>query len=244
MYKKRKKDPIMLYCKIVLLLFVCLLTACDVVLYTALNERDANEIYAALLENGIGVKKIAGAENTWTLTIGEENMVDAITLLDARGLPREKFETLGDIFKKTGIISTPLEEKARFMYALSQEMASTIASIDGVLVAKVHIVPQEQDSLGSKLLPASASIFIKYSPDVDLSGDVNRIKVLVENSIGGLKKEHISVFLFQATPMESGGAIFQARSNNIVIFIVVGIVVFIVLAGGVFFIIQQRKIQE
>lgn len=224
---------------VIALLFL-MLTACKINLYSGLGESDANEMTALLLANDIQVQKVAGAENTWTLSIDEADMVRAVALLNANGLPREKFTSLGQIFKKEGMISTPLEEKARFMFALGQEVAGTIAQIDGVLNARVHIVPREQDALGSSILPASASVFIKYSPEVDMESQVPRIKVLVENSIGGLKRENVSVFLFQSTlttppPIE--------RGSNLFLFIGIGVVVLIVLgvAAVVFIQMQQKK---
>lgn len=216
------------------------LVGCKVNLYSGLSEMDANAITALLLAHDIKVEKVAGAEGTWTLTIDESNMVRAVALLDANGLPKEKFTTLGEVFKKEGMISTPLEEKVRFMYALSQEVASTIAQLDGVLVARVHVVPQEQDSLGTNILPASASVFIKYSPEADIESQVPKIKVMVENSIGGLKKENVSVFLFQASSTIPPPVM---ESSKTTIFIISGLGVVLLVGGGVFIFItmQQRK---
>ena len=224
---------------IISVIFLCLV-GCKVNLYSGLSEGDANAITALLLAHDIKVEKSAGSEGTWTLMIDESNMVRAVALLDANGLPKEKFTTLGEVFKKEGMISTPLEEKVRFMYALSQEVASTIAQLDGVLVARVHVVPQEQDSLGTNILPASASVFIKYSAEADIEAQVPKIKVMVENSIGGLKKENVSVFLFPATPNIPPPI---AETSKTTIFIISGIGLLILIGGGAFIFItlQQRK---
>ncbi|MDE7469763.1 MAG: type III secretion inner membrane ring lipoprotein SctJ [Desulfovibrionaceae bacterium] len=226
--------------KLILGILFLVLVGCKVNLYSGLSEVDANAITALLLAHDISVEKSAGAEGTWTLMIDEGNMVRAVALLDAHGLPKEKFTSLGEVFKKEGMISTPLEEKVRFMYALSQEVASTIAQLDGVLVARVHVVPQEQDSLGTNILPASASVFIKYSAEADIESQVPKIKVMVENSIGGLKKENVSVFLFQATP-NIPPPIAESSKTTILIFSGIGLLIVIGAGTFIFITMQQRK---
>ncbi len=181
-----------------LFLLAILLTGCQENFYTGLEENDANEILAVLQNHGLSLNKEPGEKNTWNLTIERSQLPEAVRLLQKNGLPRDRFENMGQIFKKEGLISSPLEEKARFTYALSQELSETIALIDGVLAARVHVVPQEMDVMGEKVSPASASIFIKHGSDVDMQDKVLRIKKMVEKSITGLQYDAISIFLFPA----------------------------------------------
>ncbi len=182
-----------------LLLFTtAVLCGCQENFYTGLEENDANEILAVLRNHGLNLNKEPGDKKTWNLTIERSQLPEAMELLQKNGLPRDRFESMGQIFKKEGLISSPLEEKARFTYALSQELSETIALIDGVLAARVHVVPQEMDVMGEKVSPASASIFIKHGSDVDMQDKVLRIKKMVERSITGLEYDEISIFLFPA----------------------------------------------
>ena len=91
----------------------------------------------------------------------------AVRTLEAAGLPRVARATLGDTFRKEGVISTPLEERARYIYALSQELETTLSNIDGVIVARVHVVLPERVAPGEPVQPASASVFIKHDPRLD-----------------------------------------------------------------------------
>lgn len=89
-----------------------------------------------------------------------------------------------------------MEERARLNYAKAQELSGTLSEIDGVLVARVHVVlPEERDGLGKKSSPASASVFIKHAADVQLDAYVPQVKQLVNNGIEGLSYDRISVVL-------------------------------------------------
>ncbi len=72
--------------------------------------------------------------------------------------------------------------------------------IDGVLTARVHVVlPQDQGAGHEDSFPSSASIFIKYTPELELAGFVPKVKTLVANSIEGLSLDKITVSLFPSS---------------------------------------------
>ncbi len=167
-------------------------------LYTGLTEGQANEMIALLQTSGIETKKEARNEGTYAITTQQENFSRAIELLHANGLPRGKFDNVGQVFKKEGFVSSPVEERARLTYALSQELANTLQTIDGVIVARVHLAVPEKDPLSDKPKPASASVFIKYRAGRDLSGQVGQMKALVVNGVEGLPYDNVSVALFPA----------------------------------------------
>lgn len=175
-----------------------LVSGCKVELYSNLNEKEANEMLAILLRQGIDSDKIEGKEMTWGLTVDKSDMAKAVGILQESGYPKDRFESIGNIFKKEGLVSSPLEERVRFIYALSQELSSTLSKIDGVLVARTQIVLPENDPLSDTLLPSSASVFIKHQPGFDLESAIPKIKKLVINSIEGLTYEKVTVVLFPA----------------------------------------------
>ncbi|MBP5791604.1 MAG: EscJ/YscJ/HrcJ family type III secretion inner membrane ring protein, partial [Kiritimatiellae bacterium] len=111
----------------------CLLFAgCEkeTTLHSGLEERQANLVMAALLDAGIGCHKSPGEEGTWSVSVSESKFADAVNLLEKEGLPRKAHQGIGEVFKKTGMISSPSEERIRFMDALSQDLAKTISGID------------------------------------------------------------------------------------------------------------------
>lgn len=196
------------------LLFALALAGCArQELYGQLSERQANEMVALLQNAGIDARKESRDAGQFAITSQQAQFGRAIELLHANGLPRGSFDSVGQMFKKEGFVSSPVEERARLTYALSQELANTLQTIDGVLVARVHLALPDKDPLADKSRPASASVFIKHRPGRDLSAQVGQMKALVVNGVEGLPYENVTVALFPAetlaaapTPLAAAGA--------------------------------------
>ncbi|MED5621614.1 type III secretion system inner membrane ring lipoprotein SctJ [Ideonella sp. BN130291] len=183
-----------------------LLAACGMQdLYTELSEQQANEMVAVLRNAGLNAQKELRDGKTFAVTARQSEFSRAVTVLHASGYPRDTFDSMGRVFKKEGFVSSPLEERARLIHALSQEIANTIAHIDGVVVARVHLAVPEKDPLVDKPHPAAASVFIKHRAGKDLSGSVGQIKALVVNGVEGLPYDNVTVALFPAEPWPENG---------------------------------------
>lgn len=179
-----------------------LLAGCDkeATLFSGLAESQANAALAALLESGIAATKAPGDEGTWNVMIGEKDFAEAATLCERRGLPRRTFNGVGVVFKKTGMVSSPSEERIRFMDAIAQDLSQTISMIDGVVDARVHVVLPENDPFAKNTLPSSAAVALRSRWDADLTGAIPQVKSLVKNAIEGLAYEKISVTVFKDPP--------------------------------------------
>ena len=169
-------------------------------LNTNLEETQANLIVAALLDAGISAHKSPGDEGAWNVTVAESRFAEAANLLEKKGLPRRAFNGVGEVFKKSGMVSSPSEERIRFMDALAQDLARTISTIDGVLDARVHIVLPENDPFARNALPSSAAVALRARWDADVTDYIPAIKSLVKNAIEGLAFEKITVTVFQDPP--------------------------------------------
>ena len=179
-----------------------LLAGCDkeTTLHAGLEEHQANLVMAALLDAGIACSKEAGEEGTWNVMVSEQKFARAVNLLEQQGLPRRSHMGVGEVFKKTGMISSPSEERIRFMDALAQDLAKTISMVDGVVDARVHVVLPENDPFARNALPSSAAGAIRSRWDADLTDIIPSVKGLVKNAIEGLQYEKIMVTVFKDSP--------------------------------------------
>lgn len=188
--------------KLLALASLLALAGCDkqTTLFSGLEESQANAVMAALMDAGMAVEKTPGDEGTWNVMIGQSDFAKAANLCERTGLPRRHFAGVGDVFKKTGMVSSPSEERIRFMDAIAQDLARTISMIDGVVDARVHVVLPENDPFAKNMLPSSAAVAIRSRWDADVTTEIPQIKSLVKNAIEGLAYEKITVEVFQGLP--------------------------------------------
>jgi type III secretion protein J len=178
-------------------------------LYSSLSEAQANDMVAVLLDAGIEAQKNPAEKELWQVSVSQNQFARAVEVLKSNGFPRKDYDTLGSIFKKEGFASSPLEERARLNYGMSQELSHSIRDIDGVIEARVHLTMPEPDPLSKEVKPASASVFVKYRPGFNLQSETGAIKSLVTNAVEGLTYDRVSVIM---TPSRS---VPRVVSNNV-----------------------------
>lgn len=174
------------------------LAGCKQPIHTRLSEAEANSVLLTLIKGGVEAQKRAGEEGTFSVYVSQAEIATAIELLKADAQPSEHYTNLGEVFARNGLISSPTEERIRLIYGLQQELAKTLSQIDGVLVARVHIVVPATDPFDVTTKPASASVFLKHRADMNMQLVIPAVKDLVVRSVEGLTGEGVSVSLFPA----------------------------------------------
>ncbi len=182
-----------------------LLAGCQKQLYGSLTEDEANAVLAALLEASIPAEKQEGDESTFVIMVEETEFANAVRVLAEHALPGARFENLGTVFGKNAMFSTPMEEKARYLYAMQEELSNTISKIDGVLLARVHLVMPESDQMGRESSIPSAAVFVKHLDDERHDPDLHlrQIRDIVAASVPKLNRDSIVVSFFPAVPGEA-----------------------------------------
>lgn len=170
------------------------LAGCKSEVYQGLSEQQANAMMAVLLKHGIVPEKTSAKEG-FSLSVESREIPRTLELMRENNLPRPSYENMGEIFAAQGMISSSTEEQARMTYALSQELAETFSQIDGVLTSRVHVVLAKQDLGTGASNPASAAVFLRYTPESQAPNLVPRIQMLAANAVPGLDPKRVSVML-------------------------------------------------
>jgi type III secretion protein J len=194
----KKRENYKSLCVSLLICMSCLFCGCGKAdLLSNVSESQANDIISILQQTNLAVTKKPGLEGSWTVAIDDvRNFSQAVEILKSKGYPRADFNNMGKIFQKSGMVSSPLEERARLMYAIAESISETLTKIPGVLTARVHVVLPESDPYAEGSIPSSAAVFISYRAEANLEESIREIKYLVTNSIQGLSYDKVSVAMF------------------------------------------------
>jgi type III secretion protein J len=173
-----------------------------------LGERQANEVLVALDEDGVEATKTRqeGTEAAWTVSVARRQVGQAHRVLAARQLPRARPQGLGEVFAQGGMVPTPVEERARWLHALSGELARSVEALDGVVEARVHLGLPAEDPLRPGVRPdPRAAVLVKCRPAACASlRDLEPgLRSLVAGAADGLVPEAVAVVIAEATPVPS-----------------------------------------
>lgn len=181
-------------------LFCC--TGCNsrsLIVY-GLPGREANEIVVLLVSKGVAAQKLPKAaastgggstEQLWDISVPSAQITEALAILNQAGLPRMKGTSLLDLFAKQGLVPSELQEKIRYQEGLSEQMASTIRKMDGIVDASVQISFSTEEDV----IPLTASVYVKHRGVLDNPNSImaSKIKRLIASAVPGLTPENVSV---------------------------------------------------
>lgn len=182
---------------IFLLIIFTALTGCKQKLYGDLDEFHANDMVYVLANNGIHAERNV-VDGKYSILVDESKIPEAIRVLKAEGYPKRTFSSLGTIFNDSNLINTTFQEHARFVYAISEELAESITNIPGVSEARVHIMlPQVSQITNKRNSNPSASIFIYAEEMLDSGNITSVVKDMVTHAVDNMKYENVAVAIFE-----------------------------------------------
>ncbi len=186
----------------VALLFFCVSCDSQSVIVNNLPEREANEIVVILASKGIPAEKVpvpaattggGSTEQLWNITVPPKQITDSLAILNQAGLPRRKGTSLLDLFGTKSLVPSDMQDKIRYQEGLSEQLATTIRKMDGIIDANVQITfPQGEEEEEEEM---TASVYIKHRGILDNPNSltITKIKRLVSSAIPGLTIENVSV---------------------------------------------------
>jgi type III secretion system YscJ/HrcJ family lipoprotein len=197
-----------------------------------LTEDQANEVMAVLVLHEVAAKKDALEKKEFEVTVPREDLGYALQIVKQYALPRDIYQTpMCEIFKKQGMISVPIEDRARWMCSKALSLERAVShGIDGVVTVTSSVSYADRDPFSDKQEAPHAAVTIKHVKDARI--DVDKVKAIARDSNAGILADNISVTLFEAQVIPRMTATSNAATTKSIAFWIamIGLVVFV--AGG------------
>jgi type III secretion protein J len=107
------------------------------------------------------------------------------------------------MFPGDSLVASPRAEKARLYSALEQRLEQSLAVLEGVVSARVHVsYDLDAGEGGRKAVPIHLSAIATYERDTDPQLLITDIKRFLKNSFAAVEYENISVVLSRRSPTQ------------------------------------------
>lgn len=175
-------------------------------LYSELSPGATSDVIRSLENSGVPYK-LHGS--TGLVSVPADKVHEARLKLASEGLPQGDGSGGFDIlYKEQELGVSSFMEKARYDRALEQELASSIASLDSIRSARVHLALPKQSAFVRKKNKPAASVLLSLYPARELTErQLAGIVHLVASSVPGLEAESVSV-------VDNQGKLLSSQSSN------------------------------
>jgi flagellar M-ring protein FliF len=172
-------------------------------LFSGVDMKDAGAITAKLDQAQIPYELRGDGS---AIYVPRSKVLSARMMLSADGLPARG--SVGyEIFDKPDALGqTQFMQNINRLRALEGELARSIASLDGVSSARVHLVLPERQLFERDREEPSASIVLKLTRDSLSDGEVRAIRNLVASATPGLSAQRVTI-------LDETGALLAAAQN-------------------------------
>lgn len=174
-----------------------------------LEESEANRGVVALARAGVDAEKVPdeAAEGRFKIVVGRDESTIAISVLSSEEIPRAKQVAA----QAAGILPSPEADRAARVAMTAAQIERSLASIDGVHDARVHLDVPQSDALavalaapGDKAPRATASVLLRHrSANPPLHAD--DVRKLVAGAVSGLAADAVAVVMVQVPPSSVAG---------------------------------------
>lgn len=232
-----------IFIRCVFLACCLLLAGCEQELLKSLDQRQANEVLAALQQANIPAEKRDQGKTGFSVYVQNSDFSAAVTLLKAHDLPSKARVEISDMFPADSLATSPRSEKARLNSAIEQRLEQSLLVLPSVVQARLHLSYDTEATAGRQQnAPMHVSALIVYDNAEDETVLINQIKRFLKNSLATINYDDISVVLTKKPEVllnPTPSAIPQQQYNQM--FIVGGAVVFVLTMGGVMLFVFRRK---
>lgn len=160
-------------------------------LYADLSAADSASVAGKLEELSIPYQVSPDGSK---IMVSDAEVGRARMLLAQEGLPNGGSMGYEIFDQQSGFGTTNFVQNINQVRALEGELARTIASLNPIASARVHLVLPQRELFARENRPASASVFIRMKANSRLSNEqIAAIQSLVSSAVQDLKSDHVSV---------------------------------------------------
>ena len=225
------------------------LTGCQAQIQHGLDERQANELQAVLVERGFAVSKRAeaGKKPSWALEVDDEHAIDATRVLAEMGLPRPRSPTSLEVLGGVGLVPSPGEERARALIGLAGDLSQTLETVESVTSARVHLVLPSPARPGQSPGVSKASAFLKVRPGcAERVGQArDELKALLAASVEGLVPENVTLVISEVSTSVPAPRLAPSQAVRLrALAIVLGLAVCLLALSMVLMTVRLRRLRS
>lgn len=229
------------------LLACCLLLAgCEEELLKSLDQRQANEVLAALQQANISAEKRDEGKTGFSIYVQKTDFSAAVGLLKAHDLPSKPRIEISDMFPADSLATSPRSEKARLNSAIEQRLEQSLLVLPSVVQARLHISYDVDGTSGRQQnAPSHISALIVYQNAEDEAALVNQVKRFLKNSLTTVNYDDISVVLTKKPDLPVPTQHDAPKQQLTTVYIIGGSVVLVLVMGGlVLFAFRKSRRQD
>jgi len=173
-------------------------------LYGDMSPAATTEVIQSLDSQGIQYRFNS---RTGLVSVQADKLHQARLQLASEGLPESGGVGFDMLYKEQQMGISSFIEKARYDRALEQELARSIASLDSVKAARVHLALPKQSAFVRKSSKPAASVLLSLYAGRELTDrQLSGVVFMVSSSVPGLSAENVSVVDNQGKLLSSQGS--------------------------------------
>ncbi|HIO44109.1 MAG TPA: flagellar M-ring protein FliF [Methylococcales bacterium] len=174
-------------------------------LFEGISQKDQAAIYNALIMADIPVKLDPVSGN---VTVSPDEYHKAKLLLASQGLPESSIGGFDLVRKNQSMGTSQFMEKMRYKLAMEEELAISIATIDSIRRARVHLaIPKQSVFIRNREASKASVVVFQHQGRTITTGQVEAIIHMVASSIPFMEAESISV-------VDSHGKLLHSKSTS------------------------------
>ena len=181
-------------------------------LYGNLSEMDASQVINQLEQSNTPFKYDAASG---VISVAAEDIHEVRIRMASSGLPNSSDRGFSMLYQDQGIGTSAFIESARFNQALAEELQRSIASLDSITGARVHLAIPPKSAFIRNRSEANASVVVNLAQGRNLSEEqVAGIVYLVASSVPDLDPDNVTLIDQRGRLLSGQGGSSEMQMSN------------------------------